>query len=107
MTDEKRRILSTRAETDLEDIFVYGVERWGAARTARYLREIDAAFKLLGDWPRIGRLHTDLLVPLRTHLVGSHVVVYRDEMPVQIVRVVHQSSDWQRLMDAEDDDPDV
>ena len=98
MTGERFR-LRPRAEADLEAILLFGVERWGLLQAEAYLRRFGAAFEQLADTPKLGQERVGLAEPIRTLFVGTHVVVYRDDEPIDIVRVMHQSSDWSDLKD--------
>lgn len=64
-----RHRITQRAERDLKDIYRYTVETFGHAQAEKYLRELDAVFEILGDYPNMGRIYE-----ARTHqfVHGKH-----------------------------------
>jgi toxin ParE1/3/4 len=84
---------SQRADRDLRDIYLYGVENFGLAQAERYRLELDACFAMLSEFPRMGRLSDTIRAGLRRHEHGSHVVIYKEHPDhVLIVAVVHGRS---------------
>ena len=52
------------------------------------------AFRLLANRPELGHVREDLPVPsLRFWAVGSYLVVYLAEKPIEIVAIVHGARD--------------
>jgi toxin ParE1/3/4 len=85
--------LSQRADRDLRDIYLYGVENFGLAQAERYRLELDGCFGMLSEFPRMGRLSDTIRAGLRRHEHGSHVVIYKEQPDhVLIVAVVHGRS---------------
>lgn len=92
--------LSRRAKDDLAATRDYIVKHTDAATADRVLRRFEEAFKLLAEMPYIGHFREDLMRK-RTSLywwpVGSYVVIYRDvyrmDVAIEIVRVLHQARD--------------
>ncbi len=79
--------ITSRAERDLKDIYRYTANSFGPRQAEIYLRELDAVFERLGDFPRMGRVYEG-----RTHqfVHGSHIILYRigaDE--IVIGRIFH------------------
>ncbi|WP_165185269.1 type II toxin-antitoxin system RelE/ParE family toxin [Caulobacter soli] len=90
----KRVRLSGEARRDLDDIWTYSRDQWGARRAAAYLRDIRAAFTLIAERPAINPVLNGLDEGYRKRLVGSHVIFYRLEAGhIEIDRVMHQSED--------------
>ncbi|KVL25424.1 plasmid stabilization protein ParE [Burkholderia territorii] len=88
--------LTPLAETDLEDIWSYTVERWSLEQAERYVRDLAAAFERLarGEW--LGR-PSRAGVGYRRYTVGSHVVFYRETADtLDVIRVLHQRMDVDR-----------
>ncbi|RVA15951.1 type II toxin-antitoxin system RelE/ParE family toxin, partial [Mesorhizobium sp. M7A.F.Ca.CA.004.11.2.1] len=52
-----RHRITHRAERDLKDIYRHTFENFGHTQAEKYLRELDAVFELLGDYPNMGRLY--------------------------------------------------
>jgi toxin ParE1/3/4 len=85
--------LSQRADRDLRDIYLYGVENFGLAQAERYRLELDGCFGMLSEFPRMGRLSDTIRAGLRRYGHGSHVVIYKEQPDhVLIVAVVHGRS---------------
>jgi toxin ParE1/3/4 len=82
----KHRI-SQRAERDLKDIYVYTRQQFGQSQAEKYLRELDAVFGLLSEYPDMGRLYDG-----RTHqfVHGKHIILYRSSSNGIIIgRIFH------------------
>ncbi|ESQ75040.1 type II toxin-antitoxin system RelE/ParE family toxin [Asticcacaulis sp. AC402] len=47
--------LSLRAETDLLDIFIFGIEQFGVVQAEIYQEQLTHCFELLAESPRLGR----------------------------------------------------
>ncbi|MFG1342501.1 type II toxin-antitoxin system RelE/ParE family toxin [Xanthobacter autotrophicus] len=79
--------LTQRAERDLKDIYRYTAGMFGHRQAESYLRELDAVFELIGDYPAIGRLYEG-----KTHqfVHGRHIILYRViDAAVVIGRIFH------------------
>ena len=84
--------LSSRAASDLEDIWVYVATESGSVDIAnRLIDSIADRFHLLAAYPYAGReRNDDLGRGRRTFPVGEYVIIYRIENEqVWILRVVH------------------
>ena len=68
--------LSSRAEQDLIDIYLYTLEMFGFAQAESYSKEITDVFGMLAANPRIGRPDPILGDEYRRHEHGSHVVFF-------------------------------
>lgn len=90
--------LSLDADQDLQDIYTYTDEKWGAPQAALYLHGLYEVFEQIGQNQAMGRLRRDLGDGIRSFPHGAHVVFY---MPWQgeaaIVRVLHGSMDFESL----------
>ena len=63
-----------------------------------YLADIQSSVNRIADFPSMGRPQLALRAKVRTFATGSHVIVYVGEDPIEVVRIVHQSSDWTTLL---------
>lgn len=89
--------LSSRAEADLSEIADYTIETFGLEQARRYMAGLDTCFQTLADEPLDGCGADDLAPELRRFRIESHIVFYiPDEDGVFIIRVLHQSMDFQR-----------
>lgn len=85
--------LSTQAENEILDIFLYGIEQFGLSQARLYKDEMESCFQLLGNNPRMGRAATTVGEGIRRHEYGSHVIFYEiDGSGVLILTVVHGRS---------------
>ena len=90
--DRPRRIvLSPRARRDFIDILRYTGETWGQAQLHTYRDKINDALQMLAHNPLLGHPHDELPETHRLYLVGSHVIVYREQgATLAVVRMLHQ-----------------
>lgn len=85
--------LTRRAAGDLLDIFLFGLEQFGEAQARRYERELDKAFRMLAENPRLGRSADRIAPGLRRHECGSHVILYEEDANgILVVALVHGRS---------------
>lgn len=85
--------ISNRADGDLFDIYVHGVERFGRVQAISYQMSFRDCFELLAEHPRMGRLSPSIAEDVRRHEHGSHVILYQErEDHVLIVAVLHGRS---------------
>jgi toxin ParE1/3/4 len=89
--------LTRRAESDLAGIADSTIQSFGIEQARRYIAGLEACFHTLGGKPSKGRSAEELAPRLRRFRYKSHVVFF---IPggegVLIVRVLHQSMDFQR-----------
>ena len=87
-------VLSRDADADLQDIYTYSEDTWGAPQAVNYLAGLFDLFERICRHPFIGRTRPDLGGAIRSLPHGPHVVFY---MPWQggiaILRVLHASMD--------------
>jgi len=87
----RKLVLSPRARQDFIDILRYTGETWGQGQLHTYRDKINDALQLIGRNPTMGHRSPELPDTHRLYLVGSHVIVYRDQEPtVAVVRILHQ-----------------
>ena len=88
--------LSPLAEQDLEDIWLYTVERWSEAQADSYYVDILDAMKKLSMGERRGRPATTREGYLK-YAVGQHFVFFRQsDNRIDVIRILHQSMDIER-----------
>ncbi|BEV10412.1 type II toxin-antitoxin system RelE/ParE family toxin [Asticcacaulis sp. DW145] len=87
--------LTSAAETDLIQLYLFGRERFGFQQAEAYYDDLNRAFGLLAEYPAMGRLRKELNPPMHTHPFRSHIIFYQVEAQgLLIVRVRHASEDW-------------
>ena len=90
--------ISHTAILDLEEIWLYTLERWSKEQADIYYKSIIAEIENVAwDFER-GKPITQIRAGYRSSKVNSHVVFYRkiDSDIVEIVRVLHKKMDWKR-----------
>ncbi len=94
--------IAPRAETDLDDIWLYIARESGSMEIAtRLVDSITDRFFLLARFPYLGTARDEDLGPgSRTFPVGEYVIVYCvEEEDVLILRVAHGRRDLEELFD--------
>lgn len=92
--------ISPKALADLEDIYEYGLDRYGIERADRYQGEMFRSFQLLADFPGIaGQPITVQRQDVFRFPFGSHVIIFTTTRTgIRVARVFHESSVWQRRL---------
>jgi toxin ParE1/3/4 len=86
--------LSHDARRDLDDIWDYSRDQWGARRATAYLRDLRAVIELIAERPDIGQALDPPDEIFRKRPIGSHVIFYRLQRGVvEIARILHQNMD--------------
>ena len=91
--------LSQAADADIEDILLYGIERFGAETAEAYVRGFGDCFALIAAHPAIGPMHDTVRPPVCSLPHGSHRLHY-DVLPDRIVvrRVLQKAMDVERWL---------
>jgi toxin ParE1/3/4 len=103
-----RVIQRAAARNDLLDYFVYLAEKAGLDTVDRFLASAELTFNNLAERPMLGTA----LVSQRPEIAGLRkwrvrdfenvLIFYQPHMEgVSIVRVIHATRDWPRLLDTE------
>ena len=96
----KRLLFSPRAQADVEEIWEYSTQRFGAEQTDAYIREIQRAAQTIAKDPRRGRACDEIREGYRKFSVGSHVLFFRVAgESVVVVRILHQRMDFERHLE--------
>ena len=77
--------LSRAAEKSLAEIVVYSDATFGAMRTAAYVAGLEASFKLLVSYPRIGVAAFEIKAGLRRYRYQSHYVFYTEQRDALLI----------------------
>jgi toxin ParE1/3/4 len=92
--------LTPEASIDLEEIVAYSVECFGQATADRYLRDFEAVFEILEQFPDSGSIYQGIAPPLRSMRCGSHRIFYKViESALTVVRVLHFARDAKQALD--------
>lgn len=91
--------LSVRALKDVEQLFLYSIEKFGVQQAENYVQTLEQTFQLLADFPTIGRNAGHIRPELRAHAHQSHTIYYRIKTNhIFIVRVLSNKMDHPRHM---------
>lgn len=86
---------SRKADEDLENLYVFGVERFGVAQSERYYAGLIAALSFLSDHPLAAPTRPELGPGTRAHPYKSHIIFYRlDSQDIFVQRIRHGREDW-------------
>ncbi|MDR1227443.1 MAG: type II toxin-antitoxin system RelE/ParE family toxin [Azoarcus sp.] len=92
----KSLVFSPAARVDVDVIWDYTVEHWGADQADRYMDDIRDACHGLASDRRQGR-PVDVRPGYLKYLAGSHVVYFRDHGDrLEVVRILHGRMDVDR-----------
>ena len=90
--------LSPRAETDLEDIWLYTFKTWSSRQADAYYGDLVAAFEGLADGRKSGRA-VDIRENYFKYAVASHLIFYRlSEDGIDVIRILHQMMDAKKYL---------
>jgi toxin ParE1/3/4 len=92
-----------RALTDLEEIWRCAAETWSADQADRQVDALAQCFAMIAAMPGLARERPDFRPPVRIHVLGAHLVVYRlVEREVVILRLLGARQDWPAILMAAD-----
>jgi toxin ParE1/3/4 len=100
VSTSRRLLLSPRAAADLEEIAAY-IARDNPVRAASFVVELEAKCRAVAASPELYPARTDLASGLRMAVHGRYLVLYRDllgEDTVRIERVLHSARNPPRLI---------
>lgn len=100
MTIPRRLLFSSRAAIDLEEIAEY-IARDNPIRAASFVAELEAKCRAVAETPELYPLRTDLAPGLRMAAHGRYLVLYRNllgDNAVRIERVLHAARNLPRLI---------
>lgn len=88
--------LTQKAEEDILDILLHGIEYFGLAKAQSYRDRLEQSLQNIGNNPNLARLRTEIMPPVRVHSIGVHVIVYHvnDIGDVIILRIRHSRENW-------------
>ena len=89
-----RYVLAEAAKNDLQEIYGFGIHKFGHSQATKYLEGLREYFKALTTNPDLGKQRDEIKVGLYSLPHVSHIIFYRI-LPdrIRIVRVLHGRSD--------------
>jgi len=86
--------IRSRAQSELESIWLYTLEQWGADQANSYLEAIIQRFEWLVENPLLGKPRDDIKEGYYCFPEGMHLIFYKIEnKKVEIIGVPHQNMD--------------
>ncbi|PZR93921.1 MAG: type II toxin-antitoxin system RelE/ParE family toxin [Hyphomicrobiales bacterium] len=89
--------LADRADRDIFNIFLYGMENFGLAQAEKYRDSMLRCFNMLAENPHIGRGADSVAPGVRRHEHGSHVILYEPESSGVLILALVPARSVQRL----------
>lgn len=87
--------LSRRAGRDLDDIYNFGLDRWGEEQAESYLGGFWQTAAFIEEFPLAVRVREEVDPPIRGYRYKAHLILYDvngDHVVIQ--RVANARSDW-------------
>lgn len=82
------------AERDLINVFLYGIEHFGAGQAERYLNSINAKIQMAAEHPDFGADYGVVITGVRRYESVSHAIYYRPtQSGILVLRVLHGRMD--------------
>jgi len=82
------------AREDLEQIWVYTFQEWGADQADDYARALLSRIEWLGENPQSGRSREDIKPGYFCYPEGRHLIFYLvQEHQIEVIGIPHQSMD--------------
>lgn len=82
--------ITAKARNDLLQIGRHTDLKWGRKQRDHYLKQLDEAFNLIGENPKIGIDCSHVLAGYRSFQQGAHVIFYRESEMIEIIRILHK-----------------
>lgn len=93
-------VISKKAISDLEEIWLYTVDKWSIEQADRYYNLLFDEIDFICKNPSTGRPMDDIRKNYRAAKVKSHLIFYKVENDtVQIVRILHERMDIKSRLD--------
>jgi len=89
-----RFVLSEAAKDDLQEIYDFGIFKFGTSQATKYLEGLQGYFEALTKNPDIRKHRDEIKIGLYSLSYMSHIIFYRILTDrIRIVRVLHGRSD--------------
>lgn len=86
--------LHQQAQDDLESIWLYRYQEWGAEQADQYIRTLLARFTWLSENPQLGKQRTEIKPGYYCFPEGSHLIFYKIiQKEIDIIGIPHQNMD--------------
>ena len=103
MTARVRYTLRKLAQSDLEEIWLHSLEKWGIIQADTYIRALLSRFRWLSENPAIGKRRDDIKQGYYCFPEGSHVIFYTlTSYGIDVIGIPHQRMDVTGYLEEED-----
>ncbi len=93
-------VLSEEAELDIDEIYDFGVYKFGTAQAATYLNGFEEHVETLGKNSDMGRHRREIKKGLYSLPYASHIFFYRKlDTKIRIVRILYGGRDLMKFLD--------
>lgn len=93
-------VLSEEAELDIDEIYDFGVYKFGTALAIKYVIGLEEHIETLGKSPDIGRHRAEIKKGLYSLPYVSRIIFYRKlDTKIRIVRILYGGRDLIRFLD--------
>lgn len=87
--------LSNKSDSDLSDIYQYGISHFGYFQAKDYFNEMHEILQLLANNSGLGREASEFLIKLKRFSFRAHTIFYLEtNYGILIVRVLGQKVDY-------------
>ena len=87
--------LRQQAQDDLESIWLYSYQEWGAEQADKYIRSLLSRFTWLSENPQLGKQRTEVKPGYYCFPEGMHLIFYKiTQDGIDIIGIPHQSVDF-------------
>ncbi len=89
--------LSSKADSDIDDIVDYTLETWGESQTHSYINMLYQFLQTLADNPDLGRSASEFAPLLKRYNYKAHTIFYEPtKKGIFVVRILGQVRDFKR-----------
>lgn len=93
-------VLSQKSQDDINDVYDFGLNRFGESQSINYLIGLKSTFELLLKNPQIGKNRNEIKERLFSFAYDSHIIFFRVyNNHLRIVRILHGSRDLKKFME--------
>ncbi len=86
--------LRHQAQDDLESIWLYSYQEWGAEQADKYIRSLLSRFTWLSENPQLGKQRPEIKPDYYCFPEGGHLIFYKTTQDgIDIIGIPHQSMD--------------
>lgn len=93
-------IILEQAIDDLEEIWLYTLEKWSLEQADRYYDLIFKEIRFLATRPEYGKNQDHLRAGYMSSQVKAHIIFYRhSNLEIEVVRILHENMDIPNRLD--------